>query len=132
MSKKEKIEQSLEEQMLEEAGLEIEPVEIEPAVPEAQVVFDAAMADEWLKIGYKRLRWAFESVRFDPAGMPEDKLEFLLFLAAESILGQYKFLRPLREGRGVIYVPECLVGAPVFSDFERGEVIGLYVALRRK
>jgi hypothetical protein len=110
----------------------VEEPEKELVVPDVEFVFDSSVADIWLRLSYARLRNVFESVRFDPDGMPEDKLEFLLFMAVHSIMGDYKFRKPFREGRGVIYVPTCLSGAPVLSDFERGDEVGLYTSFHKK
>lgn len=111
---------------------EEQPEELaEPMIPDAAVVFDAAMADEWLAKGQARLRNVFTSVRFEPAGMPDNKLEFLLLMAAQSIMGKYRLARPIREGKGIIFVPKVLAGAPVFDAFVRGEDVGEYTSFSR-
>lgn len=99
-------------------------------IPAAEHIFDFGMADAWLGNSTLRLESVFRRVRFEPAYMRPDQIEFCLFMAGRSIVFDWKDRRG--SGRGVLYVPKKLADQPVLSYLERGDVIGDYVAFHRK
>lgn len=99
--------------------------------PEVELVFDAACADVWLHEGNQRVRNVYDSIRFDPQGMPTEHMALLLRLAAMAIKGEYTVGFDKVPARGVLYVPDKLSRHAVLDDMERGEVVVGYRAVRR-
>lgn len=98
--------------------------------PQADLVFDAVEAGEWLASFARRLRGVFRSVRFEPEGIDPQQISFLLTLASQAIRGEYKLKREVR--RGVLYVPLKLAGSEALQGMQRREERGGYVAFHRK
>lgn len=92
-------------------------VKAKPAVPEAQLVFDKTVAAEWLINASARLRGVFESVRFEPEGMPEEHIGFLLLLVGKSIMKEYT-LRDRSIHKGLFFVPAELSEKKYPPSFE--------------
>lgn len=116
------------EELLIEEDLHVVQVIDPPGVPEAQMVFDAGMGERFLRDAYLRTPRVADSVRFDPEGMPEEKIGFLLDLAARLVKVCYIARKPRREERGVFWVPSRLADHPVLSDYEVGRKFGDHVA----
>jgi len=109
-----------------EDAVEVKPViEDAPAIvirPEAQYVFDAVEAEKWLTSASARLRGVFQSVRFDPEGMPEEQLGFLLLLVGRSIMKEYT-LRDRSVHQGRFFVPADLPADKFPASFEGLEMV---------
>lgn len=78
---------------------------ISDPVPPVDLVFDKDEASEWLHTSSRRLKKVFFSVRFEPEGIPEKHLSFLLRLAAESVSPKYKKTRVSNPVKGFFYCP---------------------------
>lgn len=74
-------------------------------VPFVHLVFDKDEAQDWLHISSRRLKKVFFSVRFEPEGMPENLVPFLVRLAAESVSPKYKDANGSNPVKGFFYCP---------------------------
>jgi hypothetical protein len=101
-------------------------------VPDAQMVFDADVAELWLRDANARKQGVFLSIRFEPDGMPEKQLDFLLSMAAKAIGGKMYTHKGALRGTGTLFVPQSLAKAPVLSSLEEVDIVGYYVVFQRK
>jgi len=105
------------------------PAVDEPAVPEVELVFDGSVAEKWLHSSNERKFGVFASIRFEPKGMPEKQVNFLLEMAARAIAKEVKRKRVV-IGEGVLYVPLDMSKNPVLDSFVRGKRVGKYLEVR--
>ena len=103
----------------EEAATEPEPEpEPEPAqLPDAVLVFNAAVAPLWLSKGYLRVSNRYKSIRFDAKELPKKHVSFLLSLAVRAL-----------RSRGTIYVPVYLSDSEQLAGLEDRGNVGLFAA----
>lgn len=129
------------EELFEAAGQPLPELEAEPApavsisepaidiVPEANTVFNAEVAAEWLSKAHLRLRGTIRSLRFELVGN-EPHFEFLFGLAIQAVAKKYRTRHA--EFPGVLFVPEHLAEHSALAEMERGEQIGKFVSFIHK
>jgi hypothetical protein len=72
-------------------------VHIEPVKPTAQLILDKYVTDDWLHTHYKRVFNVFKSIRLEPDGVDEERIEQVIRMAVAAL-----------RSRGVLYVPASI------------------------